>query len=159
MKRKHLIILLALTFIPIAANGQHLFFIGEKSYPSTEIYTLSANSESENDLNIAFAKDSNSAYVAVRLEIGYGNQFRGKLIIYLDDGNVVSLDDQVVSDYVDGIALAVYALPVEDLSKLELGNINTVRYEMRGAIAGSGNFSSSNRSGINFPEIVSEFFE
>jgi len=157
--KKHIILLTALMSISMTAYGQHLFFIGEESYLSTEAYSLSANSESEKDLNIAFAKDSNYAFVAVRLEISYGNQFHGKLIIYLDDGNVVSLEDQVVRDYIDWIALAVYSLPEEEIRKLKSGNINTVRYEMRGSLAGSGNFSSSNRSGINFPEIVSEFFE
>lgn len=161
--KKHLFLFLVFTSITITVNGQNLFFIGEKSFPSTESYSLDANSRSENDLNIAFAKDAVSAFVAVRLKIGYTNQFHGKLIIYLNDGNVISLDDQIVRDYVDGIASAVYFLPKEDLLKMEEGNINTVRYSMllvNGmAGAGSGNYSSTNRSNINFPVILSDFYK
>lgn len=160
--KKHLFLLIGLMFISLTANGQNLFFIGDKSYSSTEIYSLEANSNDVNDLNLAFVKDANSEFVAVRTKIP-NDQFHGRLIIYLDDGTVISLEDQEIRDYVDGIASAVYLLQNDDLLKMKNSNINTIRYSLLGELgydsAWSGNFSSSNKSNIDFPTVVSEFFE
>ncbi len=159
---KQLLILIVLMSVSFTANGQNLFFIGDKSYPSTEIYSLEANSNNVNDLNVAFVKDANSEFVGVRTKIP-NDQFHGRLIIYLDDGTVISLEDQEIRDYVDGIASAVYLLQNDDLIKMKNSNINTIRYSLldEGGFesAWSGNFSSSNKSNIDFSAIVAEFFE
>lgn len=161
---KNLIILTATMFFVLTAQGQKFFFIGDKSYPCTEAFTLQSNSDEFyiNDLNVLFAKDGNTALIVVSAETK-DVLIRGKLIIYLDDGTVITLTDKGFFDYVNKVASAVYSLANEELGKIKNSNINTIRYSLENDYgqAGTfgGNFSASNRTKIDFPTLVSEFFE
>ncbi len=164
--KKLQIILVAILFIALTVKGQNLFFIGENSYPCTNTYTLQSNSDEYyiNDLNVLLAKDGKSGLFGVSTKTE-DLIFRGKIMIYLDDGMVIILSDNGKYDYVDKIASAMYYLTNEEISKMKNSNINTVRYTLKSAgdfrSPLEGNFSASNkgRSRINFPTIVSNFFE
>jgi len=157
-----LIILTATLFFALTAKGQNLFFIGENSYPCTETFTFQANSDKYyiNDLNVLIAKDGKTALFVVSTET-IDVLIRGKLVIYLDDGTVITLTDNGNYDYVDKIASAVYYLTNEELNKMKNSNINTVRYKLedeggRSSIHG-GNFSASNK-GTPTKTLITEFF-
>ncbi len=158
-----LTIVIATLFIPLSAKGQNLLFMGEQSYPSTETYTLHSNSFGAGDLNVIFAKDGNTALFAVSRTSIDELVISGKLIIYLDDGKVITLKDKG-TDYVDKTSKAVYYLTDEGLNKMKNSNINTVRYTLeRGdgpPSTNTGNYTASNKgdSKIDFPAVVSEFF-
>ncbi len=161
--KKILISLPAAIFISLAAKGQNLFFIDEQSYPSTETFKLQSNSDVHEDLNVLFAKDGRRLLFIVSIET-YHLIISGKLIIYLDDGTVITLTDGNF-DYVDRIASAVYYLTNEELSKMKEININTIRYTLEdepgsGGV-GLGTFTATNKENYktNFPAILSEFFE
>ena len=162
MKRVLFIIILPI-FISLSAKGQSLFFIGEKSYPCTESFTLQVNSNEYylSDLNVLFAKDGEKALFAVSTKT-IDVIIRGKLIIYLNDGIVIILNNSAVHDYVNKIASSVYYLTNEELIKLKKSNINTIRYtlaEENGASSPfGGNFSASNET-TNFPSVITEFFD
>lgn len=160
--KRILIIVIATLFITLSAKGQNLFFVGEQSYPSTETYTLQSNSFSASDLNVLFAKEGKTALFAVSTLTLHELLISGKLIIYLDDGTVITLNDKG-TDYVDKISKAVYYLTDEELNKMKNSNINTVRYTLEGEDGRDvgGDFSASNKgdSKIDFPVLVSEFFE
>ena len=164
--KRILIILTATLVIALTAKGQNLFFIGENSYPCTETFTLQSNSDEYyiNDLNVLFAKDGKTALFVVSTET-IDVLIRGKLVIYLDDGTVITLTDKGNYDYVDKIASAVYYLTNEELNKMKNSNINTVRYSLEeednGVTPFGGNFSASNKGNpkIDLPALVSEFFE
>lgn len=152
--KKILIILTATLFITLTLKGQNLFFISENSYPCTETITLQTNSNEYyiNDLNVLFARQGTLALVAVSTKT-IDVLISGKLIIYLDDGTVITCNDARISDYVDKIATAVYYLTIEELSKMKKSNINTVRYALEGETYGStaahgGTFSASNKGTI-----------
>ena len=168
--KKILIILTAMLFITIRVKGQDLFFFGEKSYPCTETFTLHSNSNS-NDLNVIFAKDGSTALIGVSIKTIAEVLFNEKLIIYLDDGTVITCMDSGGHDYVDRITSAVYYLTNEQLSKMKKSNINTVRYTLKSAFdypaPGEGNFSASNEgsstkkgssSKTDVPAILTKFF-
>ncbi len=164
--KKFLIFLTASLLIALTAKGQNLFFIEEHSYPCSETFSLQSNSDLWyiNDLDVVFAKDGNAALFAVSTKTP-DLVIRGKLMIYLDDGSVITLNDRGNYDYVDQIASSVYSLTNEELNKLKTSNINTVRYTLV-AVDGlgssyEGNYSASNREGskIDFPAMVSEFYE
>lgn len=150
----------------MTAKGQNLFLIGEQSYPCTETFTLQSNSDEFyiNDLNVLFAKDGKAALIAVSTKTE-DVLIRGKLVIYLDDGMVLTSTDQGNYDYVDKIASAVYDLTDEELDKMRNSNIKTVRYalenEYGNASAFGGNFSASNKGGskVDFPVIISDFLK
>ena len=161
-----------LTYIAISLfaiytlSGQNLFLIGESSYPSSETFALQSNSDLwyVSDLSVVFAKGEGTPLFAVKTKTP-DLVIRGKLMIYLDDASVIVLNDRGNYDYVDQIASAVYYLTKEDLNKLESSNINTIRYSLV-YVDGydspyDGNYSASNksRSRIDFPTIISEFFE
>jgi hypothetical protein len=157
-------ILICLIFLSLKIYGQELFFIGEKSFPCTKGYILKSNSDAYyiNDLEVKFVKDNGNMMIALSTkttDVG----FSGKLIIYLEDGVVISSSKEALFDYVDKVALAVYYLTNEDLIKLKESNINTIKYSLKnkdgreGPFGGS--FSSSNKSKIDFPKIISNFHE
>ena len=170
--KKILIILTVTLFISMTAKGQNLFFFGERSYPCSDTFTLQSNSGS-NNLNILFAKDGTKALLVVSIKPMSEVLFTGNLIIYLDDGTVITCIDNGKNDYVDKIASAVYYLTNEQLSKLKGSNINTIRYELKGGYRGypseEGSFSASNKvsstkttkgnsTKIDFPALITEFY-
>jgi len=161
MKKGITILTMILTF---TLNGQNLFFIGEKSFLSTENYSLKANSDKNyiNDLDVKFAKDKNSKLIALSTKT-LDVQFRGNLIIYLDDGTVITTSQVGIFDYVDKIALAVYYLTDEELDKMKKSNINTIRYSLKNEYGDDGtfggNFTASNKSKIDFPDVISNFYK
>lgn len=163
--KRILTIVIATLFITMSAKGQNFFFIGENSYPSTETFTLQSNSDI-NDLDVLFAKGEEKALIIVSSKLVSTVRITGKLIIYLDNGTVVSSNEKVISDNVDDIASTVYELTEEDLSKLKNSNINTIRYVIKSTNilahpTSVGNHSASNKgdSKIDFPTLVTDFFE
>jgi len=162
--KRNLVILFVTLFMTLTAKGQDVFFIGENSYPCTDTFILKSDSNEFyiNDLNVLFAKDGNIALIAVSSETT-NVYIRGKLIIYLDDGTVITLTDKGIFEYVNKVASSVYYLANQDLDKMENSNINKIRYSLEteyGNVgAFGGNFSASNKSKIDFPDLVFEFFE
>ncbi len=140
----------------LTVKGQNLFLIGEKSYPCTNAIILESNSNSYSRLNVFLAKDGNSGLIAVSRRTLYGDSFIGKLIIYLDDGNVVTCNENVATENVDDDAKALYNLTSEQMNKLKIGNIHTVKYTLDGV--DEGNFSASN-TGVKTNAIISGFFD
>ena len=160
--KKILFIAFATLFITIPAKGQNLLFIGDQSYPSSETYTLQSYYTS--DLNVLFAKDKDTPLFVVSMYSGSGIEINGSLIIYLNDGTVLKLK-QKENDFVDNTSKAVYNMTDDELNQIKSSNINTVRYTLEhkeiDSHSDSGNFTASNNgdSIIDFPEIVSEFFD
>ena len=156
-------IIIATLFITLSAKGQNLFFIGEQSYCSTNTFTLESNSEEVNDLKILFGQDEGNKILGVTTRTE-GTLITGKLIIYLDDGTVLKLDDNGIKDYVDETAKHAYFLTDKDLDKIKESNINSIRYTLDSnrflLLATYGNFTASNNgnSRIDFSALVTEFF-
>ena len=163
--KKILFILSSILFITIMAKGQNFFYIGENTYPCTETFTLQTNSDEYyiNDLNVLFAKDEKTPLFVVSTET-IDVLIRGKLIIYLDNGTVVTLTEKGNYDYVDKIASTVFYLTNEELNKMKKSNINTVRYSLElednGVSPFGGYFTASNkgRTKTDFPALITEFF-
>jgi len=152
------IILISMLFITLTANGQNLFFIGENSYPCTESFTLQSNLDDGEDLNVLFAKDGATAVIAVTTKSSQqGTIISGKLIIYLDDGTVITCMDRGESYYVDDTAKAVYSLTNEQVNKMKNSNINTVRYTLKIYDIKEVNRSASNK-GILTKDLIAKFF-
>jgi hypothetical protein len=88
----------------------------------------------------------------------------GKLIIYLDDGNVITCIYRGIKDNVDDIASSAYHLTTEESIKIKNSNINTIRYIIKCAEClynpiYEGNYSASNKgnSKTDFTKIVAKF--
>jgi superfamily II helicase len=166
MNKILILVILAITHT-IDTNGQNLVFIGENSFPSTETFTLKSNSDSDriNDLNLVFAKDGTNSLLIVSSKLVRTVRISGKLIIYLNDGTVITSIDKGINDNVDDIAISAYYLTNEELEKMKKSNINTVRYEIKCAECISnplfeGNYSASNKgsSKTDFAKVISNFY-
>ena len=164
--KKILILLSATLFFALTANGQNFFFIGEKSYPCTETFELKSNSHNSyvDDLKVIFAKDGARKIVIVSTRTASTVRISGKLIIYLDDGMVITCIDRGNSDNVDDIASSAYQLTDVEVGKLKNSNINTIRYEIKCAECAmsptEGNYSASNKgnTGTDFSALIAEFY-
>jgi len=150
----------------MTVKGQNLFFYGEQSFPCTEAVSLKANSGDQiKDLNVLFAKHGKQALFIINTEVE-NLLIRNKLIIYLNDGNVIGLDDEEYYDYVDNTATTLYTLNKEDLNKLKNSNIHTIRFRLEGEddlatyLFEGGSFTASNKGNrYDFPALITEFFE
>lgn len=146
---KSLLTLVMSLFIGTAFGGGNLFFIDEKSYPCTKTIELKGKSSS-NNLDVVIAKDGTKGLFVVSTPTMTGVLIRGKLIIYLDDGSVISCVDRGKYDYVDNIATNVYYLTTDELTKMKNSNLNTVRYTLKCSdcmmSTEEGDFSASNKS-------------
>lgn len=162
--------ILIFVFAYFASNctlAQGFTFIGEKSYPSTAGYHLNSNSDKEDigDLAVTFAKDSDQALIIVSSKLTGSVKIANKLIIYLDDGSVISCSDRGINDNVDEVAVSAFYLTKGELIKLRNSNIQTIRFEIVCPICGAinyweGVYSASNKgqSRIDFMEIVTDFY-
>ena len=166
MKRIAFILIFVLAFA-LHTNAQNFTFIGENSYPSTERFELQSNSDKEeiSNLNLVFAKDGISPMIIVSSKLTDVVKIANKLIIYLDDGTVISCTDRGINDNVDDIATSAYRLTPSEISKMKKSNINTVRYEIVCPICGvfniwEGVYSASNKesSKTDFTKVVERFF-
>ncbi|WP_303588554.1 energy transducer TonB [Arenibacter palladensis] len=152
------IILVSMLYFTLTANGQKLFFIGENSYPCTESFALQSNLDDGEDLNVLFAKDGATAVIAVTTKSSLrGTIISGKLIIYLDDGTVITCMDRGETYYVDDTAKAVYSLTNDQLNKMKNSNINTVGYILKIYNIKEVNRSASNKA-ISTKDLIAKFF-
>jgi len=168
---KRIVTLITITaFLTLNTYAQNFFFIGENNYPVTEMCTLQSNSDTSssyiNNLNVLFGKSGDVGVIIVSTKTVSTVRISGKLLIYLDDGSVISCLDKGVKDNVDDIASTAYHLTNADLSKLKNSNINTIRYEVKCAECLSnplveGNYSASNKGNtkVDFPTILTDFFK
>lgn len=78
--------------LAVQVNAEDFTFIGENSYPSTERFELVSNSDKEDigNLNLVFAKDGISPLIIVSSKLTEVVKIAKKLIIYPDDGTVIS---------------------------------------------------------------------
>lgn len=138
-------------------NGQNLFLIGEKSYPCTNAIKLDSNTDDGSDLDVDFAMEGNFGLIGVSRKGMPGEEFAGKLIIYLVDGSVLTCNESEVTERIDDQAKAVYSLTVDQLNKLKTSNVQKVKYTMI-LHHEEKNFSASN-TGVKTNAIISDFFD
>ena len=167
MKKTAITLILGLA-LAVQVKAQNFTFIGENSYPSTERFELVSNSDKEDigNLNLVFAKDGISPLIIVSSKLTDVVKIANKLIIYLDDGTVISCADRGINDNVDDVATSAYRLTSSEISKMKGSNINTVRYEIFCPVCGvfnswEGVYSASNKgsSKTDFTKVVQRFYE
>jgi hypothetical protein len=165
---RRIVVLLTLFWgCTINMNAQNFAFIGENSYLSTERFELVSNSDKEDigNLKLVFAKDGISPLIIVSSKLTDAVKIANKLIVYLDDGTVVSCTDRRINDNVDDVATSAYRLTFSEIGKMKGSNINTVRYEIVCPVCGvfniwEGVYSASNKesSKTDFTKVVDRFF-
>ena len=123
-------LILLLLFIPLVSFGQDLFFIGESSYQSNEKYVLKSDIYGE-DLTIFFAKNNESKYIVAQTDRVLEYKFVDKLLVYLDNGDIISLTSPVKTDYVNETTTGMYLLSDENVNKLKRISMHSIAYSLR----------------------------
>jgi hypothetical protein len=161
---KQITLITALVLIQTFSFGQNLFFIGEKSYPCTETIMLESNASFlGKDLDVLIAKDNEKGLIVVSTYIvGGGVRIKGKIIIYLDDGTVITCIDRNEFDFVDNVATTIYYLTNDELNKMKNSNINTIRFTLKcqNCVRSSeeGSFSASNKEKTDVQSSIINLF-
>ncbi len=154
---KILIISIIAFWANLTVKGQNLFLIGEKSYPCTNAIILKSKADDGSDLEVYFAREGNFGLIGVSRKGMPGEEFAGKLIIYLENGSVLTCNESEVTERIDDQAKAVYSLTADQLSKLKIINIQKVKYTMI-LHHEEKNFSASN-TGVKTNAIISDYFD
>ena len=149
---KKVLIAFVLLFHLAVGYSQNLFFMGDKSYPSTGKFSFNSDSYFTK-VEFLIAKGSGKGYIAISRNISSSLRIEGKLIIYLDNGTVITCIDRKKYDHVNGIATTVYHLTNEELNKMQRSNVNSIRYSVKCTTCISstveGNYAEANKSSGN----------
>lgn len=127
------ILLLLVLFVGVQETfSQNTIFIGNKSYPCTGAYVLELESFStdKSKIEINFIKDGERGIIAFTINnymMPY-SRVKNKLVLYLDDNQVITCIDRGKYDIVDDYATTLYYLTKEEVNKLKKSNISTIRY-------------------------------
>lgn len=171
--KHHIIATLLFLTLSQFAIGQNTFFIGQKAYPCTETFTLKSNKDfGGHDLDVLIAKNGESGMIVLSTETMTPIRIKGNVLIYLEDGTVLTCIDRGKFDYVDDIATTIYYLTKEEIIKMKNSNISSIRFSLKcfdcSISTEEGNFSASNKeTGYGYsktektdvPSLISSLFD
>ena len=124
--------LLFLFMLPALVFSQNFVFIGENSYPSTDVYEFENTVQSyQLPVSVSFIKGNEGILISLnQLEpLDYLEpRIDGKILIYLDNGKVLKVKSPKIKDYVDNYMTSIYLLRSEDIDNLKISNINSIRF-------------------------------
>lgn len=85
---------------------------------------------------------------------------KNKLILYLDNNEVITCVDRGKFDIVDDYATTLYYLTKEEINKLKKSNISTIRYTVGDNYGLNKSYSVTNRDveRIDFSRIIEDLF-
>jgi len=149
---KHILILtILLMILSDSLFCQNVLFIGNKKYPSTETFILKSNKEWNGyDLNVSIAKTEELGIIVLSTNVfDCSVRIYGNILIYLEDGSVISCIDRAKFDCVDGKTTTLYNLNKIEINQLKVSNINTIRFSLKCvdciSSTGEGKYSASNK--------------
>jgi hypothetical protein len=151
--------LILLLFIPFISFSQNLTFIGENSYPSTIEFEFE---NKERDLFITFLKDNENTLIMLKTKnvLDYKEPtIDGKMIIYLDNGKVISSSTPNYKDYVDYFCISIYPLNKSDIDDIINSNINSIRYAIVDKYEKIANRVASNTANSPVNKSLKEFIK
>jgi len=136
------------------ADNQGSFFIGENSYPcSGELYFSYPCNEirgTMRTLYVRFIRDGSVGMIALSVSARSSmERIAGKILVYLEDGTVITSFGGNKFDFVNNKATTIYRFPTDHIKKMRNSNISQIRFS---------NFLASDR----FPRtanLIKELFD
>lgn len=167
------ILLLIVLFVNLQeAVSQNTFFIGDKVYPCSDSYLFGKKDylNGSREVKINFLKDGERGIVAITINnyLLPNTRVKNKLILYLDNNQVITCIDRRKFDIVNDYATTLYYLTKDEINKLKNSNIATIRYTVGDDYGLNMNRSVTNTDvesyfgvieRIDFPSELSAFFE
>lgn len=138
--KKIVLILLLLYSFAIKVKSQNYFYLNDKKYESTENlpfgrYKTGLRTESISgryESIIIAKKNDGSGIIAISAKVSFNDQrIKGKLTIFLENGDLITCVDRRLYDHVDGYAITTYYLTINDIKTLKKYNIKTIRYNIQ----------------------------
>lgn len=132
MKQKHILIIFILSAFVTNSFSQNILSIGAKSYPATPEFrfVLADYIFRSKAAPIQIGKKGNNAVILISAESPHETRcnISGLLYLYLENGDIISLQNKISSDYVDDRIFALYSIPASDIDKLKFSNILKIRF-------------------------------
>jgi hypothetical protein len=127
MKKIFITILLATS---LTASSQNQIFIGEQSLEATSEWKFSPQKRTflDDGINIMIGKMSKGGVITISVSSEFGKaSIKGKLLIYLKNGKVISTERKIFNDYANDRICVGYFLTTNDIAILKQTNIRTIR--------------------------------
>lgn len=147
---------LLLLFLPLIAFGQYIFFMGESSYDSTLAGDLESDRYGE-DLTVFFAKNTESKFVVLTTQRILEHTFSSQVLIYLEDGDVVSSKKLYETDYVNRTVTGMFLLTEEQIETIKKSNIFSIQYGLNRYNTPPPDKFLSKNDGFDFPDSLKDF--
>lgn len=130
---KTLILTLFFTFSLGLIFCQNLFIVGNKSYKATKELKFNTNQPDVMvpEVSIIFFKDGGEINFSFKVYFIGSACARGKLSIYLDNGEVITCLDRGRYDEVNHNCSTIYKLTLEEVNSIIESNINQIRFELK----------------------------
>lgn len=131
-----LIIALLLSLISEKPLSQNVIYVGTKSYPATENWTFT-NAEFVNSFDYNGAtmvsvarKNTEGLLMLSTHSISDQENVSGTVIIYLENGNALSVSNRIYRDFADDQSIAIYPLSENQIASLKTSNISKIRFSL-----------------------------
>lgn len=138
--------------IGITTFSQNTIYVGTKSYPATNTWSFLKNGKYEGygynaTLEVTFAKYINGGYMMLSTGgvFSEDESIGGTVLIYLNNGEVLTVTNRLHKDYVDEKTVVVYSISSSQINKLKLINISQIRYSIIASYGGKSGFTADNR--------------
>lgn len=145
-------LLISITFLLLSLKSfsQNTIYVGTKSYPATETWNFlkkgkTQHYEFNSTLDVTIAKSSKGGYLMLSADgVFFENQsIGGTILIYLENGEVLTLNNRLYKDFADEKTTAIYSIPINIINKLKSYNISEIRYSIL-----TTNYGSTSKSGF-----------
>lgn len=131
LKLKNFCLFACLFFLSFKIYSQSIM-IGDKQYKSTKSFRFEyAESYMSGPLFIKVARDKKNGFIWLETDL-HNNvyHFKGKIIIYLENGLTIKCIDRGIKDSYNGKIIAVYKLTFKEMVSLCESDITTVRFSV-----------------------------
>ncbi len=160
MKYSHILTFIFLFTFGTNSYSQNILSIGVKSYPATpELrFVLSQHIFRSKSTPIQIGRKGDSGVLLISAESPFDTRcnISGLIYLYLENGDILRLQNKIGSDYVDDRIFALYSITPSDIDKLKFSNISKIRFTYttylgtsKGLTAGS--YSTMPRSTLDPP--------
>ncbi len=153
---KFQLLVVSLIMISFAGSSQGIY-VGEKLYSATNTWGFDIKKSRADKLDISVAKVSKTkGYIMLSTRVPFEfSHIAGTVMLYLNNGAVLKLQNRVASDNVDDESIVVYSISLTQIKSLKESDIKTIRYSIseHGTLR---NYTAENigiDTGFRLPEI------
>jgi len=153
-RKQTLTYLIIFMFLTNFAFSQNTIFIGTKSYSATKWWNFLNAGVYESwlpnsTLSVCFVKSSSGGMLVFSAESLYSDyNIGGKIMIYMNDGSVISLNNRISKDHADRHSTVIYSLNGTQITNLKTNDILQIRYSIISQYTKDG-YTAGNRHNIS----------